>query len=269
MTDYYEDVHMTDVNTSSGGNGQFGSKGDEERKLFLGGLSWDTEEQDILNYFSKFGHVTNVSIKYDTITGKPRGFGFITFESVSPIEAVLAGGPHMIRNRAVDPKRPRAKPSFKKIFVGGIDADMPEDEIKDYFQRFGNVEGIECPFDRQRGRRREFCFIIFDTEEAAEAAVNEPKQLIGNKECDIKKAQPQRFQSGGTPSRGQTQYFGHSSGGRGSGSGGSGWSMGYQAGRENGAWSNGSGAFGGGGGSFGGQPFRRTYTNSNYYPSNY
>ena len=53
------------------------------------------------------------------------------------------------------------------------------------------VEGIELPYDRQRNRRREFCFIIFDTEEAAEEACKEPKQIIGNKECDIKKAQPQ------------------------------------------------------------------------------
>jgi RNA recognition motif-containing protein len=45
----------------------------------------------------------------------------------------------MIRNRAVDPKRPRARPAFKKIFVGGIDADMPKEEIKNYFERFGTV----------------------------------------------------------------------------------------------------------------------------------
>jgi len=87
-------------------------------------------------------------------------------------------------------ERSRA-PFAKKIFVGGIDSNMPEEEIKKYFSKYGTVEGIELPFDRQRNRRREFCFIIFDTEESAEAAVKEAKQAIGNKECDIKKAQPQ------------------------------------------------------------------------------
>ena len=52
---------------------------------------------------------------------------------------MLQGGPHVIRNKNVDPKRPRSKPAFKKIFVGGIDADMPEEEIRSYFGRFGNV----------------------------------------------------------------------------------------------------------------------------------
>jgi len=175
----------------------------------------------------------------------------------------------MIRNRAVDPKRPRARPAFKKIFVGGIDADMPKEDIKNYFERFGTVEGIECPFDRQRGRRREFCFIIFDTEEAAEAAVGEPKQLIGNKECDIKKAQPPRFQGGSGGGAGGAVASQGGRGGQQSYSGyarNGGWSAGYGNDRQNGSWSKNS--FGNDGGSYGAYPFK-TYTNSNYYPSNY
>jgi RNA recognition motif-containing protein len=87
------------------------------------------------------------------------------------------------------------------------------------------VEGIELPFDRQRNRRREFCFIIFDTEEAAEAAVKEAKQTIGSKECDIKKAQPQPVAQ--QQKRMQQQNYSHDgydtgAGNRRGGSGGSG-----------------------------------------------
>ncbi|CAG2110688.1 unnamed protein product [Medioppia subpectinata] len=271
MADYYD--NMGDVSAANG----LAKANDEDRKLFLGGLSWDTEEQDILNYFSKFGQIANVNIKYDSMTGKPRGFGFITFNNQSSIDQVLAGGPHMIKNRAVDPKRPRTKPAFKKIFVGGVDADMSKDDIKAYFERFGTVEGIECPFDKQRGRRREFCFIIFDTEEAAEAAVSEPKQLVGNKECDIKKAQPPRFQGGaGGGGAGAGGAHGGAGGSRngqqsfGGGGGGSygnrnGWSAGYSD-RSNGSWNKSSGF--GQEGQYGAYPYK-TYTNSNYYPANY
>jgi len=245
---------------------------DEERKLFLGGLSWDTEEQDILTYFSQFGEVAEVSIKYDKATGNPRGFGFITFTNGAPIGAVLSGGPHLIRNKVIDPKRPKtrpANPTLKKIFVGGIDAEMPEEEIRDYFSRFGQVEGVELPFDRQRGRRREFCFIIFESEDAAQAAVREPQQLIGNKECDIKKAQPQRFQQNATGGTGGGGGGGGSFGGRGRGPQQqygfqqqytAGWTGGY----DNfgaGGWSDGGGRQGSGGFNFG----RKTYRNSNYY----
>ncbi len=77
------------------------------------------------------------------------------------------------------------------------------------------------PFDRQRNRRREFCFIIFDTEEAAEAAVKEAKQTIGNKECDIKKAQPQPVAQQQKRMQQQTVGYDGYEGGSGSGSGSS------------------------------------------------
>ena len=85
---------------------------------------------------------------------------------------------------------------------------MSEEEIKKYFSKYGVVEGIELPFDRQRNRRREFCFIIFDTEESAELAVKEAKQTIGNKECDIKKAQPQPVAQQQKRMQQQTTYEG-------------------------------------------------------------
>lgn len=89
---------------------------------------------------------------------------------------------------------------------------MPEEDIKKYFSKYGPVEGIELPFDRQRNRRREFCFIIFDTEESAEAAVKEAKQTIGNKECDIKKAQPQPVAQQQKRMQQMTSYDGYDSG---------------------------------------------------------
>lgn len=83
---------------------------------------------------------------------------------------VLNDGIHKIRDKVIDPKRAKSRPICKKIFVGGVDGNLPEEDIKKYFSRYGKVEGIELPFDRTRGRRREFCFIIFETEEAADAA---------------------------------------------------------------------------------------------------
>jgi hypothetical protein len=103
----------------------------------------------------------------------------------------LSSGPHEIRGKVIEPKRVKIRPICKKIFVGGVDSNLDEQEIKYYFSKYGPVEGIELPYDYQRQRRREFCFVIFETEEAADAACYESKQYLGGKECDIKKAQPQ------------------------------------------------------------------------------
>lgn len=41
-----------------------------------------------------------------------------------------------------------------------------------------------------KNQRRQFCFITFETEEAVDEVCKQPKQKIGSKDCDIKKAAP-------------------------------------------------------------------------------
>ena len=59
----------------------------KEGKLFVGGTSWDTTKQSLEAYFCKFGKITDSVIMTDRNTGKPRGFGFITFEDDKGVHA--------------------------------------------------------------------------------------------------------------------------------------------------------------------------------------
>jgi len=43
---------------------------------------------DLIQYFGQYGVISSVSIKYNAVTGNPRGFGFITFASDGSIDAV-------------------------------------------------------------------------------------------------------------------------------------------------------------------------------------
>lgn len=104
---------------------------------------------------------------------------------------MLKDVPHTIKDKQIDPKRAKSRPICKKVFVGGIDGNLSEEEIRKYFSRYGKVEQVELPIDRVRGKRREFVFIIYEDEMSAELACREPKQHIGDRDCDIKKAQPQ------------------------------------------------------------------------------
>lgn len=55
------------------------SEKDMSKKLFVGGLSWDTDEQSLRSHFESFGDLDEVKIITDRDTGRSRGFGFVTF----------------------------------------------------------------------------------------------------------------------------------------------------------------------------------------------
>lgn len=49
------------------------------KKVFVGNLSWNTVEDDLLQLFGQFGEVLEAKIITDRETGRSRGFAFITF----------------------------------------------------------------------------------------------------------------------------------------------------------------------------------------------
>ncbi|XP_071377582.1 cold-inducible RNA-binding protein B-like isoform X2 [Centroberyx affinis] len=53
----------------------------DEGKLFVGGLSFETDETSLEDAFSKYGNIVKVDVVKDRDTRKSRGFGFVTFEN--------------------------------------------------------------------------------------------------------------------------------------------------------------------------------------------
>ena len=69
-------------------------------KLFIGGISWDTDEERLKEYFGKYGEVVEAMIMRDRVTGRARGFGFIIFADPAVAERVIMDK-HMIDGRTV------------------------------------------------------------------------------------------------------------------------------------------------------------------------
>ncbi len=49
------------------------------KKLFVGGLSWDTNDNSLRDAFAVHGEITEAKVITDRDTGRSRGFGFVTF----------------------------------------------------------------------------------------------------------------------------------------------------------------------------------------------
>ena len=47
-------------------------------KLYVGNLSFKTTEEELRSTFGQFGSVTDVYVAMDKMTGRPRGFAFVT-----------------------------------------------------------------------------------------------------------------------------------------------------------------------------------------------
>jgi len=225
---------------------------DEDRKLFVGGLSWATTDKELRDHFGKYGEIESITVKMDPQTGRSRGFAFLVFKTAENLDKVMNAGEHVINGKRVDPKKAKARSG--KIFVGGLPQDTTEETIRSFFGTFGNIVEIEMPFDRVKNQRKNFCFITYDNENVVFDLLKTPKQVINGKEVDVKKATPKPDSFGGPPAmRGGRGGPGGMRGGAPRGRGGwGGWGgQGGYAGGYGGGYGAAAG-YGGYGGGYGG-----------------
>ena len=60
-------------------------------KLYVGNLSYKTDESSLTNAFSVFGSVASAKIITDKMTGRPRGFGFVEMSSEEEANKAIDG----------------------------------------------------------------------------------------------------------------------------------------------------------------------------------
>ncbi len=59
-------------------------------KLYVGNLSFETTENDLQDLFEQHGQVSEVALMMDRMTGKSRGFAFVTMNDKAQADAALA-----------------------------------------------------------------------------------------------------------------------------------------------------------------------------------
>ena len=58
-------------------------------KLFVGGLSWDTNDESLASAFEQFGPVKEAKVILDRETGRSRGFGFVTMGDAEAAQTAM------------------------------------------------------------------------------------------------------------------------------------------------------------------------------------
>lgn len=177
--------------------------GNEEAKLFVAGLPDSVSEEVLRQIFEATGgKVVNVSLPKDRMTGRPRGFGFVTLStpqeaqaardaldgslqggrsiSVRPFQAEpprkgegpMSGGP-----RSGGPRSSGPQASDRTLYVGNLPYDCSQPEVEALINGVvgeGQVVRVHLPMDPD-GRKRGFGFVTMATVESAKTAADELK----------------------------------------------------------------------------------------------
>src|SRR5438105_7992844 len=79
-------------------------------RLYVGNLSFETTENDLEDLFGQYGTVTEVALMMDRMTGRSRGFAFVTMGSPAEGQAAISALDRKDvagRNLTVNEARPR------------------------------------------------------------------------------------------------------------------------------------------------------------------
>lgn len=143
--------------------------------IFVGGLSNVVTNQDLNNYFSQFGPISNCEVQtWKNNPTKCRGFAIITAGDAKTYEAILAGS-HRLGERLIECKKMitdrneldvHSKDLMqKKIFVSGLSKKVEDEQFKAFFSRYGKISMAYVVKHHKDKKSKGFGFISFENKE--------------------------------------------------------------------------------------------------------
>ena len=126
------------------------------KKIFVGNLAWEANEEVLRPLFEAYGKVAKINVVQDQATGRSRGFGFVEMESADAAAQAIAGlndKPISGRNLRVSLAQERTERSDRgDSFRGGREGGSGRGGDRDY--RGGGGGGGFGPSKPQSFRSR-------------------------------------------------------------------------------------------------------------------
>ena len=109
---------------------------------------------------------------------------------------------------------------MKNIFVGNLSFNTGEDELRQLFESYGQVDRVSIMTDRDTGRSRGFGFVEMASNEDGEKAITALNgSQVGGRTINVNEARPKTERGGGGGGYGGGGGGGRDRGGRGGGGG--------------------------------------------------
>ncbi|KAJ6841175.1 polyadenylate-binding protein RBP47-like [Iris pallida] len=145
-----------------------------DHSIFVGDLAPDVTDTLLHETFaSKYPSVKGAKVVMDSITGRSKGYGFIRFgnddekaQAMTEMNGVYCSSRPM-RIGAATPKKSSGgfgssgvsaqglqsdgESTNTTVFVGGLDPNVSEDELKQAFSQYGEIASVKIPIGKQCG----------------------------------------------------------------------------------------------------------------------
>uniref|UniRef100_A0A0C9S888 TSA: Wollemia nobilis Ref_Wollemi_Transcript_5411_1134 transcribed RNA sequence n=1 Tax=Wollemia nobilis TaxID=56998 RepID=A0A0C9S888_9CONI len=157
-------------------------------KLYVCGLPFGLDDAEVREMFQQCGKVNSVELIRDKVTGRSRGFAFVTMSTVEEAEAAIQKiHKYELSGRAIDvsfanstrlfPDRRSNDPDLDnyvdsphRIYCGNLAWTVTSRSLGDFFSANGNVLGAKVMYDPQSGRSLGYGFVSFASKGDVKAA---------------------------------------------------------------------------------------------------
>lgn len=165
-------------------------------EIYCGKLPKDLYEDSLIPLFERVGSIWDLRLMMDPISGRNRGYCFVTFCDRKAAEEAV----EQLNNFEVKPGKllkVNASVANTRLFVGNIPKNRSRDEIMQEFQK--NTEGLlnvivySAPDDPKKFNRG-FAFLDYDSHKSASAArrtIASTRMHVWGSEVIVEWAEPQ------------------------------------------------------------------------------
>lgn len=173
---------------------------DGYKKIYMGNIPFECTREEVFEFYSEYGEVSEVYVPVDPVSGNGRGFAFVTMKEEDADKAIEAtngqefGGRKLVVSVPLPPgkKAPQRYADRVKIYVGNLSFYTVRDTLKEIFEEFGVVHDCYMPEDAATGGSRGFGFVTMDKDAAATAIDQLDGCEVDGRIIGVNEAQPKR-----------------------------------------------------------------------------
>lgn len=170
--------------------------------LFIGGLSPQVTNQDLLTYFNNYGEIARAKIIVDKKTNIPKGYAYVTCQDVDTYNQILNCS-HEIMGRDVDVQVAHSgtkivsdiqNQMLKKLCIKNLSLETTQADQNDYFSNYGNVKHAYIIINHQTKKSKQFGYIEFFGDDDCEMALKNGPHTVNGKIIECEKFIPKAIE---------------------------------------------------------------------------